>query len=106
MLPALRARPEKRRDQMTTLAIEEQKWMVHVLTVIAVVEGAFLISVYRIVGRVEVKEYLLWSTVLATLPQVKFKECLGYSMAGSPGRRILQAGDGRLARQVLSALGL
>ncbi len=68
---------------MSRLAVEDEKRMVHMLTVIAMVEGAFLLSVNRIVGRVEVQKHLLGCAALLSLSEVEFKERLGYLMAGA-----------------------
>lgn len=55
---------------MPALSVEDEQWMIHVLAVIAVVVTSFLISMHGIIGRVEVKEYLLRSTLLASLCEV------------------------------------
>lgn len=49
------SRPQQRRDEMPRLAVEDEQRIVHMLTVIAVVVRAFLLSVSGICGRVEVK---------------------------------------------------
>ena len=99
------ARPKERADQVSTLTIEDQEWVVHLLSVIAMVEGAFLLSVYRIVGCIEVQKHLLGSTVLAPLFEIELEDDLGYLMAGASCGRVLEAREGRLARQILCALG-
>ncbi len=53
------ARPQQRGYEVSALAIEDQKRMVHMLLVVAVVEAAFLLSMGGIVGRVEVQKDLL-----------------------------------------------
>jgi hypothetical protein len=63
---------------MPALAVEDEQGMVDVLAVVAVVEGAFLISVSGIVGRVKVHEHPLRGTVLLPLREVKLEEDLGY----------------------------
>jgi hypothetical protein len=52
-------RSKERRDQVPALAVEDQKRMIHVLRVIAVVVGTFLLPVGRIVRGVEVQKHLL-----------------------------------------------
>ena len=71
------ARPEERRDQVPALSVEDQQGMVHVLLIVAVVVGTFLLPVGRISGRIEVQKHLLWSTVFSSLSQVEFEDCLG-----------------------------
>src|SRR5215212_8422406 len=58
------ASPEERRDQMATIAVEDEQGMVYVLLMVAVVVGALLLAVDRVVGRVEVQKHLIWRTVL------------------------------------------
>jgi hypothetical protein len=79
--------------------------MVDVLTVIAVVVGAFLLSMGRVVGCVEVQKHLLWSAILAPLSQIKFEEGLGDLLTAASVHRVLQAREGGLACQIRSTLG-
>ena len=44
------ARPQERRDQVSALAVEDEQGVVHVLPVVAVVEGALLIAMGGVVG--------------------------------------------------------
>src|SRR5215210_9284263 len=90
---------------MPTLAVEDEQRMVHMLTVIAVVEGAFLLSVGGICGRVEVKQHLLGSAVPLSLSQVDLEEDFGCSVAGAYRGRVLHPRDGRLTGKVEAALG-
>ena len=99
------SRPKKRRDEVPTLAVEDEQGMVDMLAVIAVVEGAFLLAVGGVVGRVKVQKHPLGHTVLLSLGEIKPEEDLGDSAAGASGGGVLEAADGRLARQVLPALG-
>ncbi len=54
------SRSKQRRDQVPALAVEDEKRMVHVLFVVAVVVATFLLPVGRIVGRIQVQEHPLW----------------------------------------------
>src|SRR5215210_124109 len=79
--------------------------MVHVLPVVAVVVGAFLVAVGRIVCRIEVQEHTLWSFILlAPLPDVELQESLGHPVAVADANRVLQAREGGLACEVLLSL--
>jgi hypothetical protein len=98
------SRSKQRCDQVPALAVEDQKRMVDVLLVIAVVVGAFLIAVGRIVRGVEIQKHLLRRSVFASLAQVELEERLGYLVARAPCGCVLQARDGGLARQIRSAL--
>lgn len=105
MAPVSVARPQQRADQMPALAVEDHEWVVHMLTVVAMVGRAFLISVCGIIGRIEIQEDLPRSAVLAPLPKIEFEECLGHPVAAAHVGRILQAADGRLAGEIRPALG-
>lgn len=48
------SRSEKRRHEVSRLAVEDDERMVHTLALITVVVAVFLLSVGGIVGRVEV----------------------------------------------------
>jgi hypothetical protein len=56
-----------------------------------VVVRAFLLTMGRIVGRVEVQKDLLRSIVGASLPHVELEEFLGHSVAATSVGRVLQA---------------
>ena len=60
--------PQDGREQLARPAVEDEERMVHVLAVVAVVVAAFLLSVGRIVRRVEVQEHALRGAVFAPLP--------------------------------------
>ncbi len=90
---------------MPALTVEDEQRMVDVLAVIAVIEGAFLLSVYRIVGGVEVQKDLLWSAIALPLSKVGLEEDFGYLAARAFVRRVLKSREGRLARQIGAALG-
>jgi hypothetical protein len=71
-----------------------------VLSVIAVVVGAFLIAVGGVVCGIEVQKHFLGSTLFASLLEVELEDGLGYSVAPAPVGRVLKARDGGLARQI------
>ncbi len=75
------------------------------LLVVAVVVGAFLLSVDRVVSRIEVQKHPLRSTLFTSLPQVEFEERLGYPVTTTNVRGVLKAREGRLTGEVHSALG-
>jgi hypothetical protein len=79
--------------------------MVHARAVVAVVEGAFLLAVGGIVGRIEVQEDLLGGGVLAALAHVEFDQGPGDAQAVLRTRGILQAREGRLAREIRPRFG-
>jgi hypothetical protein len=54
------------RNELARLTVEDQKRMIHVLLVVAVVVGAFLLTMGRIVGRVEVQKDLARSIARAS----------------------------------------
>jgi hypothetical protein len=85
---------------MSTLAVEDQKRMVDVLLVVAVVEAAFLLSVGGICGCIEVQKDLLRRATLSSPAYVELKECFGHSVTGSGICRVLKARDGGLAGKV------
>ncbi len=99
------ARPQKCRDQVSALAIEDEQRMVDVLLVVAVIEGALLLSVGGIVGSIKVQKYFLRSAILLSLIQIELEENLGYLAARAFSSRVLHPRDGRLARKVGAALG-
>ncbi len=99
------SRPKERRYEVPTLAVEDQERVVDMLAVIAVVVGAFLLAVGRVVCRVELQKHPVGHTVLLSLGKIKPEENLGDSAAGASGGGVLKAADGRLARKVLPALG-
>src|SRR5215208_1441641 len=99
------AGPQKRRDQVPALAVEDEQRMVDVLAVVAVVVAAFLLAVGGVVGCVEVQKNLIWSAVLLSLPEVKLEEDFGYLAARASRGRILHPRDGTLARKRGAALG-
>lgn len=92
--------PQQRADQVSTLPVEDHKRMVDVLSVIAVVLGAFLIAVGGVVCGIEVQKHFLGNTLFASLLEVELEDGLGYSVARAPVGRVLKARDGRLARQI------
>jgi hypothetical protein len=47
--------PKERRDQVPVLTVEDEQRMIHMLAVVAMVVGVFLLSVSGIRGRVEVQ---------------------------------------------------
>ncbi len=71
---------------MPRLAVEDEKRMVHMLPVVAVVARAFLLTVGGLVGRVEIHKHLLGSAAApASLREVEFEEHFGYLAAGASG---------------------
>ena len=46
------ARPQDRGDQLVAIPVEEQQGVIHVLAIVAVVGGAFLVAVGGIVGAI------------------------------------------------------
>ncbi len=69
------------------------------------VQGTFLIAVGGIVRGVEVQEHLLGrSSVFGPHFKVELEDGFGYPAARAPRGRVLQARDGRLARQIGPAL--
>jgi hypothetical protein len=84
------ARSQECADEVPAFAIEDEQGMVHVLFVVAVVEGAFLIAGGGSIGRVEIQEYLFRSAVLASLSEVEFEESFGYPLASTSGDRVLK----------------
>jgi hypothetical protein len=98
------ARPQKCRDQVSALAVEDEQRVVDVLLVVAVVEGALLLSVGGICGSIKVQKYFLRSAIFLSLIQVELEENLGYLAARASGSRVLHPRDGRLARKVGAAL--
>lgn len=90
---------------MPALAIEGQKWMVHVLMVMAVVEETFLLSVDGIIGCVEVQQHLLWSTARRALSEINLEEYMEHSVTATNVHSVLQAREGGVACRILAALG-
>jgi hypothetical protein len=66
---------------VSALAVEDEQRVVDVLLVVAVVEGALLLSVGGICGSIEVQKYFLRSAVLLSLIQIELEENLGYLAA-------------------------
>ena len=79
---------------MSILAVEDDERMVDVLPIVAVVEGAFLLSVGGICGSIKVQKYFLRSAILLPLPQIEFEEDFGYSVTRASGGRNLKPTDG------------
>jgi hypothetical protein len=86
--------PQECRDEVRTLTVEDDERMVDVLLVIAVVEGAFLLSVGGICDSIKVQKYFLRSAILLP-PQIEFEEDFGYYVAGASGGRILKPAHAR-----------
>jgi hypothetical protein len=66
--------PQKRRDQVPALAIEDEQQMIHVLPIVAVVVAPFLLSVGGVVCGVEVQKHPLRGASPLSLLEVKFEE--------------------------------
>src|SRR5215210_295176 len=98
------AGPQKRRDQVPALAVEDEQRMIHVLPIVAVVVGTFLLSMGGVVGRVEVQKHALRGALLPSLCEVKLEEDFGYLVARAYARGVLEAADGGLAGQIGTAL--
>ena len=84
---------------MPTHPVEDEQGVVDVLFVVAVVEGAFLISVGGIIGGIEIQHYPFRDALLASLFEVELEDGLGYPVARASGGSILKARDCRLACQ-------
>ena len=78
--------------------------MIPVLAVGAVIGGAFLVAVRRVVGAVEIEQDAAGWATLSPLPQVELAECLEHAGAGTAGHGVLQAGEGWLGGQVRRGL--
>ncbi len=75
--------------------------MIHVRPVVAMVVGAFLLAVGRVIGGIEVQKDALGRTaVLHSLSDVELHECLSYPVARAGREGILKARDRRLACEV------
>ena len=68
------AGPEEPRDQVPALAVKDEKRMVDVLPIVAVVVTPFLLPVGGVCGRVEVQENALRGVLPLSLTQVKLEE--------------------------------
>ena len=88
--------PKERRDEVPTLAVKDQEWMVHVLLVVAMVVATFLIAMGGVVGGIEVQKDFLRSAILAPLCEVDLEEDFGYPVARASRGGVLKPADGRL----------
>jgi hypothetical protein len=69
------------------------------------VVDAFLVAVGRVVGRIEVEQDPLRSTIFAALPDIELAEGKRHPVtATSATARVLKARDGGLASEVLAGL--
>jgi hypothetical protein len=92
------------RHELARVAVEDQQRVVHVLAEGAVVGGALLLAVDRVIRPVEVEEEALRDAVAAPLRGVDGEERHGQAVAGLAVGGVLQPRHGRLAGQVGAGL--
>lgn len=88
------------RDELAGVTVEDEQGMVHVLPVETVVGDAFLLTVGRIVGAVQIEDDALRDAVALPFLQVELDQRDRQAVAGLEVDGVLQARERRLAGEV------